>query len=241
MCILACLVTMTSTFFQSNRPNSNRHSGPVREWLAKSVRALACRNGAVFLALVMVALLFSGCEVVPQQKILISAADQKMAIYRDGVPIRTFRVSTSKFGLGDRPGSYATPLGLLRVKKKIGENVREGTVFKGREPTREVLSVDAPGRDPIVTRILWLEGLEDANKNAFKRYIYIHGTPEERNIGRPVSYGCIRMRSCDIVELFDDTELNTRIFITSRPLPKNTAMGDRQAPLSQSRKSSKAE
>ncbi|MCX6974919.1 MAG: L,D-transpeptidase [Verrucomicrobia bacterium] len=189
----------------------------------------------------MVALLFSGCEVVPQQKILISAADQKMAIYRDGVPIRTFRVSTSKFGLGDRPGSYATPLGLLRVKKKIGDNVKEGTVFKGREPTREVLSVDAPGRDPIVTRILWLEGLEDANKNAFKRYIYIHGTPEERNIGRPVSYGCIRMRSHDIVELFDDTELNTRIFITSRPLPKNTAMGDRQAPLSQSRKFSKVE
>ncbi len=232
---------MTSTFFQSNRPITSPHpeSGSIIRPLAKTVRAVDCMKGVGFLLLVVVALLFSGCEVVPQQKILISAADQKMAIYRDGVPIRTFRVSTSKFGLGDRPGSYATPTGLLRVKKKIGENVKEGTVFKGRNPTGEVLKVDAPGRDPIVTRIMWLEGLEDSNKNAFKRYIYIHGTPEERNIGRPVSYGCIRMRSRDIVELFDDTELNTRIFITSRPLPKNTAMGDRQVPLSQSRKSSK--
>ena len=233
---------MTSTFFQSNRTITSPHTKPgsVSRLLAQPSPAPDCRQGAGFLLLVVVALLFSGCEVVPQQKILISAADQKMAIYRDGVPIRTFRVSTSKFGLGDRPGSYATPTGLLRVKKKIGENVKEGTVFKGRNPTGEVLKVDAPGRDPIVTRIMWLEGLEESNKNAFKRYIYIHGTPEERNIGRPVSYGCIRMRSRDIVELFDDTEINTRIFITSRPLPKNTAMGDRQVPLSQSRKSSKA-
>lgn len=234
---------MTSTFFQSDRLNIHPRQNPdyADVVLTKSRRAVSCIKNVVFFVAAILIFVFSGCEVVPQQKILISAADQKMAIFRDGVPIRTFRVSTSKFGLGDRPGSYATPLGLLRVKKKIGENVKEGTVFKGRAPTGEVLKVDAPGRDPIVTRILWLEGLEDANKNAFKRYIYIHGTPEERNIGRPVSYGCIRMRSRDIVELFDDTELNTRIFITSRPLPKNTAMGDRQAPLSQSRKSSKAE
>lgn len=234
---------MTSTFFQSDRLNIHPRQNPdyADVVLTKSRRAVSCIKNVVFFVAAILIFVFSGCEVVPQQKILISAADQKMAIFRDGVPIRTFRVSTSKFGLGDRPGSYATPLGLLRVKKKIGENVKEGTVFKGRAPTGEVLKVDAPGRDPIVTRILWLEGLEDANKNAFKRYIYIHGTPEERNIGRPVSYGCIRMRSRDIIELFDDTELNTRIFITSRPLPKNTAMGDRQAPLSQSRKSSKAE
>ena len=232
---------MTSTFFQSNRPITSPHpkSGSASRSLAQPGRVSDCMKGVGLLLLMVLALLFSGCEVVPQQKILISAADQKMAIYRDGVPIRTFRVSTSKFGLGDRPGSYATPTGLLRVKKKIGENVKEGTVFKGRNPTGEVLKVDAPGRDPIVTRIMWLEGLEESNKNAFKRYIYIHGTPEERNIGRPVSYGCIRMRSRDIVELFDDTEINTRIFITSRPLPKNTAMGDRQVPLGQSRKSSK--
>ena len=232
---------MTSIFFQSQRAKFHplRNSVAVDQSLDKPARMVACGNAAVIFALGLLALFFSGCEVVPQQKILISAADQKMAIYRDGVPIRTFPISTSKFGLGDRPGSYATPLGLLRVKKKIGENVKEGTVFKGRNPTGEVLKVDAPGRDPIVTRILWLEGLEASNKNAFKRYIYIHGTPEERNIGKPVSYGCIRMRSRDIVELFDDTEVNTRIFITRRSLPKNTAMGDRQVPLSQPRKVSK--
>jgi len=230
---------MPSTFFQSHRAkfHPDQNSVAADQSLAKP----ACRNALVFLALVLMALFFSGCEVVPQQKILISAADQKMAIYRDGVPIRIFRVSTSKFGLGDRPGSYATPLGLLRVKKKIGENVKVGTVFKGRASTGEVLKVDAPGRDPIVTRILWLEGLEASNKNAFKRYIYIHGTPEERNIGKPVSYGCIRMCSRDIVELFDDTEVNTRIFITRKPLPRNKVMGGREVSLSESRKVSKNE
>lgn len=152
---------MPSIFFQFQRLKFHplQKSVAVDQAHGKAIRRVACKNAVVIFALGLVALFFSGCEVVPQQKILISAADQKMAIYRDGVPIRTFPVSTSKFGLGDRPGSYATPLGLLRVKKKIGQNVKEGTVFKGRNPTGEVLKVDAPGRDPIVTRILWLERL----------------------------------------------------------------------------------
>jgi lipoprotein-anchoring transpeptidase ErfK/SrfK len=83
--------------------------------------------------------------------------------------------------------------------------------------------VNAPGRDPIVTRILWLEGLEPRNRNAFSRYIYIHGTPEERNIGQPVSFGCVRMRSDDVIELFDSVGVNAQVFITPKPLPPEFA------------------
>jgi lipoprotein-anchoring transpeptidase ErfK/SrfK len=107
----------------------------------------------------------------------------------------------------------------MRVRKKIGHDMPAGTVFKSRVPTGEILPVDAPGRDPIVTRILWLDGLEPRNRNAFSRYIYIHGTPEERNIGLPVSYGCIRMRSNDVIELFDIVGENARVLISPDPLP----------------------
>jgi lipoprotein-anchoring transpeptidase ErfK/SrfK len=75
------------------------------------------------------------------------------------------------------------------------------------------LPVDAPGRDPIVTRILWLEGLEPQNQRAYDRYIYIHGTPEERNIGRPVSYGCVRMRSQDVIDLYERVGVGARVQI----------------------------
>ena len=164
-------------------------------------------------------LLFAGCAGDTRHKMIVSAADQKMLLLRDGKPIAVYPVSTSKFGLGDRPGSCATPLGSLRVKKKIGEGARAGAVFKSRRPTGEIIPVDAPGRDPIVTRILWLEGLESKNRHAFARCIYIHGTPEERNIGLPASYGCIRMRSSDIIELFDTVGIGARVVITPKPLP----------------------
>lgn len=149
-----------------------------------------------------------------------------MVLLRDNKPVKTYPVSTSKFGLGDTPGSYGTPLGKMRIKEKIGHNMPTGAVFKSRVPTGEVLPVDAPGRDPIVTRILWLEGLEPRNRNAFDRYIYIHGTPEERNIGLPVSYGCIRMRSRDVVELFDTVGKYALVFVSPHPLPEHLAMGE---------------
>lgn len=177
------------------------------------------KNFASFITLSLIALVFAGCAVIPKEKVVVSAADQKMVLLRDGLPVCIYPISTSKFGLGDRPGSYATPIGLLRVKQKIGDSVKPGTVFKGRKPTGEILPVDAPGRDPIVTRILWLEGLEERNKNAFKRYIYIHGTPEERNLGRAVSFGCVRMRSRDVIDLFNTVPENTRILITPNSLP----------------------
>ena len=169
--------------------------------------------------LAFLSLLLAGCATDNRHRMILSVADQKMIVLRDGKPLSSYSVSTSKFGIGDRPGSYATPLGVLRIKEKIGHGLPAGAVFKSRKPTGEVLPVDAPGRDPIVTRILWLEGLDERNRNAYRRYIYIHGTPEERNVGRPVSYGCIRMRSQDVIELFETVGLNSKILITPNPLP----------------------
>ncbi len=172
----------------------------------------------VRVALLLGAILLSGCAGDTHHRILISTADQRMVVLRDGKPISQYPVSTSKFGLGDRPGSNGTPLGNLRVKKKIGGGAPSGMVFKARRPTGEILPPDAPGRDPIVTRILWLEGCEWRNRNAFVRFIYIHGTPEERTIGTPASFGCIRMKSSDVIELFDTVGVGARVAISDKHL-----------------------
>lgn len=196
----------------------NMAGGPVR-----FLERLRSAGAVILFAL---APLLGGCAGDTRHQMIISAADQKMVLLRDGRPTRTYPVSTSKFGLGDTRGSNATPLGKLRVRKKIGDDMPAGTVFKSRVPTGEILPVDAPGRDPIVTRILWLEGLEPRNRNAFSRYIYIHGTPEERNIGLPMSYGCIRMRSSDVIELFDIVGEKAQVFITPMPLPRELTVFD---------------
>ncbi len=141
-----------------------------------------------------------------------------MALLEDGAPLNTYPVSTSKFGLGDLPGTSWTPLGNLEIARKIGGRAPSGAVFKDRLPTGEIVAPDAPGRDPIVTRILWLRGLEPQNALAYSRYIYIHGTPEEQNIGTPASYGCIRMRSSDIIQLYDIVGRGARVTIVNAPL-----------------------
>jgi lipoprotein-anchoring transpeptidase ErfK/SrfK len=150
------------------------------------------------------ALLFSSCGAVvdDRNEMLVSVRDQRLLLVRDGEPIKSYPISTSKFGLGSQTGSKRTPLGKMAVAKKIGSGARSGTVFKSRRPTGEVLRPNAPGRDPIVSRIIWLTGREKQNRNTFARYIYIHGTPEERRIGEPASYGCIRMKSRDVIDLY---------------------------------------
>ncbi|MDA7526038.1 L,D-transpeptidase [Verrucomicrobiales bacterium] len=149
----------------------------------------------------------------------MSVRDQKMAVYQEGSRVATYPISTSKFGLGDKPGSNRTPIGKMEVARKIGGGQPLGMVFKGRRPTGEVLRPNAPGRDPIVTRILWLRGNEAKTKNAYRRFIYIHGTPEERKIGRPASYGCIRMRSRDVARLYRQVGVGTKVEVTMGPLP----------------------
>ena len=95
----------------------------------------------------------------------------------------------------------------------IGGGARAGTVFKSRRPTGEVVRPNSPGRDPIITRIIWLEGLDRFNRNTKERLIYIHGTPEERTIGTPSSYGCIRMRSRDVIDLYSRIRVGTRVYV----------------------------
>jgi lipoprotein-anchoring transpeptidase ErfK/SrfK len=153
-----------------------------------------------------------------QHHIVISAFEQRLAVLDRGSLMAIYPVSTSKFGLGDWPSSYRTPLGELEIAEKIGEGAVPGTVFKDRRRTGEIVAPDSPGRDPIVTRILWLRGREAQNANAFVRDIYIHGTPEERNIGLPVSYGCIRMRSNDIVNLYGMVGRGAQVTIVDAPL-----------------------
>ena len=170
------------------------------------------------------AMLLAGCENIDRDHVMrISVADQKMFLFKQGVPIATYDVSTSKFGLGDQRGSYRTPLGRLAVAKKIGAGAPLGMKFKSRRATGEIVRPDAPGRDPIVTRILWLRGLEAQNRGAFDRGIYIHGTAEEHNVGRPASYGCIRMRSRDVVQLFDTVGVGARVEVVPQSLAATIA------------------
>ncbi len=172
-------------------------------------------NGRWLLLLPLVFLV--SCAGDTRHRILISTASQRMIVLRDNVKIAEYPVSTSRFGLGDRFGSNATPLGEMKIKKKIGDGAPLGAVFKSRRFTGEILEPDAPGRDPIVTRILWLDGQESQNKNAYARFIYIHGTAEERRVGEAVSYGCIRMRSRDVAELYDTVGVGARVKITPQP------------------------
>jgi hypothetical protein len=162
-------------------------------------------------------LLLAGCADT-RHRLIVSIPDQKMLVLTDGKPSAVYPVSTSKFGAGDREGSYATPLGHLCVRRKIGGGAPLGTVFHSRKPTGEVLCPNAPGRDPIVTRILWLDGLEPHNRNAFSRCIYIHGTPQEAMIGTPASYGCIRMKSSDVAELYELVGNGAHVVITQDSL-----------------------
>lgn len=153
-----------------------------------------------------------------QHRIVISTREQKLALLDHENLAAIYPISTSKYGLGDWRGSYRTPLGELEVADKIGEGAEPGTVFKDLRRTGEIVGPDAPGRDPIVTRILWLRGRQAQNANAYGRRIYIHGTPEERNIGLPVSYGCIRMRSSDVINLYNVVGLGARVSIVDAPL-----------------------
>ena len=165
-----------------------------------------------------------------RNKMIVSVSDQKMLLVRDGTPVKAYKISTSKFGIGDRPGSNCTPLGRLQVAKKIGDNAPIGSVFKSRRRTGEVLKPNAPGRDPVVTRILWLTGTESRNQNAFRRTIYIHGTPEERRLGSPASYGCIRMGSNDVADLYSRIGTGADVFVIRGSIQSKKA-GDSTASL----------
>jgi hypothetical protein len=180
------------------------------------------RRGSGFVLLGL-ALFFSSCVTKDtDHRITVSVADQSLALYHKEKLLGCFPISTSRFGLGDKPGSRATPLGKLEVAKMIGAGAPLGAVFKSRRRTGEVLRPDAPGRDPIVTRIIWLKGLEPQNRHAFTRCIYIHGTPEERNVGHPASFGCVRMKSLDVLRVFNAIGVGATVDIIPGSLPEST-------------------
>jgi lipoprotein-anchoring transpeptidase ErfK/SrfK len=137
-----------------------------------------------------------------QTKIDISLGDQVLTLMQGNETLRSYPVSSSRFGIGTEEGSMKTPTGRFHVGKKIGHGLPSTTVFRSRVP----LSRDEPlppTEDLVMSRILWLDGLDADNANTRERFIYIHGTKHEDKIGTPDSHGCIRMRNADVVELFD--------------------------------------
>jgi lipoprotein-anchoring transpeptidase ErfK/SrfK len=159
-----------------------------------------------------------------RHRLVASVAQQRMVLFEENRPKRVYRISTSRFGLGDQPGTNHTPLGKFVIAQKIGGGQPLGMKFKSRRPTGEIVPANAPGRDPIVTRILWLDGQEPQNRRAHGRFIYIHGTPEESKLGQPASYGCVRMASTDIASLYDTIGRSVRVDIVPGPLPPPTAL-----------------
>jgi lipoprotein-anchoring transpeptidase ErfK/SrfK len=152
----------------------------------------------------------------------ISIARQRLSLIEHDRPLKTYPVSTAKNGPGEQRGSECTPRGWHRIRAKIGRGQPIHTVFKGRRPTGEIYSEELgrlyPDRDWILSRILWLGGLEPGknrygNVDTAWRYIYIHGCPDELMQGRPESHGCIRMLSADLLELFESIETGTKVYI----------------------------
>jgi len=145
-------------------------------------------------------------------KIDISIKDQRLTLTRNGKKLRSFPISSSRFGIGTEEGSNKTPLGNFQIAQKIGHDAAPGTIFKSRVP----LGADDPlpeTEDFVTTRILWLDGMDPENANTRDRYIYIHGTKHEDKIGSPDSHGCIRMRNADVIELFDLVDETTQVVI----------------------------
>lgn len=146
-------------------------------------------------------------------RIAISIPQQTLELFGDGGELlRRYAVSTAKNGAGEQSGSYRTPRGRHLIRAKIGAGQPENTVFVRRRPTGEVWSPELaaahPGRDWILTRILWLSGCEPGfnrlgEVDTMRRYVYLHGSPDTLEMGTPGSIGCVRMRNRDIVELFD--------------------------------------
>ncbi|MBB1520774.1 L,D-transpeptidase [Aquipseudomonas guryensis] len=158
----------------------------------------------------------------------ISIADQCLYGFADGHLVLRLSVSTALNGAGERSGSNCTPRGRHQVRAKIGEGLPLGAVLRGRRWTGEVWSNELhqqfPGRDWILTRILWLSGCEPGiNRlgavDTFRRYIYLHGTPDTEPLGVPLSHGCVRLRNADLLQLFPRVPLHCAVLIDEAPCP----------------------
>ncbi len=154
--------------------------------------------------------------------ILVDSGLQSLFLINDMRLVSEYSVSTSKYGLGCKQDSFKTPLGAHEIAKKIGSDQRQNEIFVGREATGEIAKISYERKssdlDLILTRILWLQGLEE-NENcgegvdSFQRYIYIHGTHDEGMLGSPASHGCVRMSNANIMDLFDCVAEKTFVYI----------------------------
>ena len=159
--------------------------------------------------------------IAPTQHVLaVNVATQRVAWFTDGQLARSLPASTSRFGIGQQEGSNATPLGLHRIVEKIGAGAPAGTVFRARQPVGHTSQPEFAGAK-ITTRILWLEGLEPGfnrggSVDSHARYIYIHGTGDQRSIGKPASHGCIHLADDDLIPLFDLLPGGTLVWIAEK-------------------------
>ena len=171
--------------------------------------------------LILAALFFPA--LLEAVEVHVSVQNQKLYVIDKSDTLATYLISTSKYGVGNRSGSYKTPLGRHIIAKKYGDSAIEGTIFKGRQNTGKIAEIIREprhdGNDYVTTRILWLKGTEPGINqgegiDSFRRYIYIHGTHEEGLIGRPASHGCIRMNNSDVIELYNLVEEGTPVIIS---------------------------
>lgn len=156
--------------------------------------------------------------------ILISVPEQSLTLFDHNAVLRRYSISTAKAGVGEVSGSYQTPRGQHLIRAKIGDGQPPNTVFVRRRPTGEIWTPELgeafPGRDWILTRILWLSGCEPGRNrlgkvDTMRRYIYIHGSPDSAEMGKPGSHGCVRMNNADMVELFDLVPVYTPVEIVA--------------------------
>ena len=170
-------------------------------------------------------------EIAPRLRGNPALADERPIIYVDSAAQRlhwldideendrSYAISTAANGIGNSADSYRTPFGIHRIRQKIGGGQPRGMVFEAREATgRIVRNLDNRDKDEITSRILWLDGLEEGvnrggDHDTYSRYIYIHGTSDEKRIGQPVSAGCIRMTNDDVIELFDEVLVDDLVLI----------------------------
>jgi lipoprotein-anchoring transpeptidase ErfK/SrfK len=164
-------------------------------------------------------------------RVHVSVAQQQLDLWDGSTLLRSYPVSTALNGVGEIHGSGCTPRGQHRVRAKVGAGCVPGTVFVGRRATGEVYSPELaaahPGRDWILSRILWLTGCEPGvNRggavDTLRRYIYLHGCPDDCAMGVPLSHGCVRMANADVIDLFDRVVVGTRVTIHSSPIPWTT-------------------
>jgi L,D-transpeptidase YbiS len=146
-------------------------------------------------------------------RLSVSVATQTLSLWEDRRLVKQWPCSTSSYGLGFDEGSNCTPLGHFRVKEKHGAGASWGTIFRSRQPVGQWSPGQETVSDLVLTRILWLEGLEARNANTFQRYIYIHGTNDERRIGQRRSHGCIRLSNAHVTELYDLVPEGTEVWI----------------------------